>query len=837
MTRTRHHDGTVDLHDIQGMVVSGYGKRPAATFYLFRIVDVENARRFLGRLVRTEVQFADFLFNGRDREPFLAPKPVNIAFTFAGLRALGLPEEALAGFENAFREGLATPHRARVLGDDGPSSPDRWAWGGPKTPAVHLIVCAYGGSEGYHDERDEIVDFTFTAEDGVELVSRLTSLRTPQDRSDRREHFGYRDGIANPTIAGVPGKRSARSDVIPTGEVLLGYANAYGRIPQTPRVHLDHDPDELLPRLDGARDFGLNGSYVVFRQLSQDVGAFRKYTAKAAETLGHTADWVGARLIGRWKDGTPVTLHPHAPAGADTDDFTYHANEDGTGQRCPIGAHIRRSNPRDTTLPVPHDPLLCGRDEELAEEHEAAPHQNHRIVRRGRMYGPRARADETNLDDERGLYFICCNANLRRQFEFVQAHWISNPCFAGLSNDPDPVLSSSRPHPFSASTFTLQGSLGQPTRQLKDLPRLAEVRGGAYFFMPSRRALEYLAALGPSVPLTVERPVPNEATDAAADAALHIAKIDRDYAAQKNVKLARRAFHGKAHGIARAHLVVPDDLPVTFAHGIFTPGARYDAWVRFSNSDFAIGDDTAADIHGLAIKVMGVTGKRAESFEEHTQDFLCIDAPQLMVPNIAAALAFDRAAIRGGLAFFAHLLTHFGELKRVLAMRSTPRHPLERVYSSVAPFRLGPHVVRWAVRRATRSLVAVPKGRDQLRFALQEQLRRDGELRLELCVELRGIHPRPIEDGDVDWRGRLERIADIVVIRDGFGTAAQNALGERMSFNPWNALEAHRPLGNLNRARRLVYRAVYLHRSKLNGVQPFEPRPTPAEWEAQCTLP
>jgi Dyp-type peroxidase family len=815
----------IDLHDIQGIVVSGYAKRPAATFYLLRIVDVERARTFLGRLIQHDIQFADFLYNGRDREPFLKAKPVNVAFTFAGLRALGLPEEALAGFENAFREGLTTPHRARVLGDDGPSAAKDWLWGGPKTPTVHVIVCAYGGDE--HDgEREEIVDFELSAGDGVELVKRLTSLRTPQDRQKRTEHFGYRDGIANPAILGVPGKASR--DVIPTGEVLLGYENAYGRIPQTPRVHIDHDPQELLPRADGARDFGFNGSYVVFRQLAQDVPSFERFTKTAAVALGTSPDWVGARLIGRWKDGTPVTLHPDAAAEADHDDFTYHANEDGTGQRCPIGAHIRRSNPRDTTLPVPHDPLLCGRDEQLAREHEDKPPQNHRIVRRGRIYGERV---ETKPDDERGLHFICFNANLRRQFEFVQAQWVGNPCFAGLSRDPDPVLASSRPHPFTANTFTLQGSSGRPTRHLPDVPRLAEVRGGAYFFMPSRRALEYLAALDS---LDVERRVPSEQEDAEADRDLHIAKITRDHEQQKSPKLARRAFHGKAHAIARATLIIPEDLPETFAHGIFTPGARYDAWVRFSNSDFTIRDDTAADIHGLAIKVMGVRGKRAESFEQQTQDFLCIDAPQLMVPNIAAAVAFDRAAIRGGLTFLAHLLSHPGELKRVLSMRSKPRHPLERVYSSVAPFRLGPHIVRWAVRRATRSLVAVPEGPDQLRIALREQLKRDGVLRLELCIELRGTHPRPIEDGDVDWGGRLERIADLVITADGFGTDAQNALGEKMSFNPWNALEAHRPLGNLNRARRVVYRAIYLHRSKLNGLEPFEPRPKSED--IACTL-
>jgi hypothetical protein len=194
-----------------------------------------------------------------------------------------------------------------------------------------------------------------------------------------------------------------------------------------------------------------------------------------------------------------------------------------------------------------------------------------------------------------------------------------------------------------------------------------------------------------------------------------------------------------------------------------------------------------------------------------------------MVPNIAAAVAFDRAQIAGGLRFAVHLLTHPGELARVLKMTSKPRHPLERVYSSVAPFRLGPHVVRWALRRvAGPSLVAVPESPDRLRRSLAEQISRDGALHLELCVEMRS-RDAPIEDGDVDWAGTLERIADLEIPAEGFGSEESEHLVETMSFNPWNALEAHRPLGNLNRARKLVYRAIYLHRTRANGKEPFEP--------------
>jgi hypothetical protein len=131
--------------------------------------------------------------------------------------------------------------------------------------------------------------------------------------------------------------------------------------------------------------------------------------------------------------------------------------------------------------------------------------------------------------------------------------------------------------------------------------------------------------------------------------------------------------------------------------------------------------------------------------------------------------------------------------------------------------------VRWAARRAS-PLVSAAEGPDRLRAAIAAQLA-SGDFRIELCVEMRGESPaRPIDDGSIDWRGTLERIADLEISAEGFGTPEQEALGEKMSFNPWNALEAHRPLGNLNRARKIVYRAIYEWRTRLQGLEPFEPK-------------
>lgn len=798
----------LELEDIQGLVLSGYPDRPAATFHLFSIVDAARARRWLGRL---GIQYSEFLRSARHEEPLLLERPINVALTFEGLCALELPEEALAGFSSSFREGMAAPHRSRQLGDDGQSAPTEWAWGGTKGETIHGLLCVYGRA-------GEDLSAPITEGDGVILRRTLPTLPTPQKRSDRVEHFGYRDGISNPAIEGAP-KHKRNDDTIPAGEVLLGYANAYGKLPLTPRMREALDPQEILPRDEERthRDFGRNGSYLVFRHLSQDVAAFEDFTHRAAKLFDRDPEWIGSRMVGRWKDGTPVTLRPERdlskPAN-DTNVFFFHANDDATGQRCPMGAHVRRTNPRDTTLPVPHDPALCGEDESTTKNPIRPTVNQHRIIRRGRSYGPKLAEAPY---EERGLHFLCLNANIRRQFEFVQSQWVNNPCFAGMTRDPDPLLATSREHPFPANELTLQGRSGHPARTLRDIPRLTEVRGGAYFFLPSRRALRYLAESDASI--GVERIVPHEREDALADAELHREKITHATTGR-----ATRAFHVKSHGVGRAHLTVRPDLPESFRHGIFQPGRRYEAWVRFSSSAFTPAADTVADAHGIAIKLLGVEGPRAADFEQRTQDFLLIDAPYLMVPNIAAAVAFDRAQIAGGLRFAAHLLTHPSELARVLSMTSKPRHPLERVYSSVAPFRLGPHVVRWALRRAPCELAFAPGSSDRLRESLSLQLERDGALHLELCVEMRGSDAaRPIEEGDVDWNGTLERIADLEIPASGFGSEENEALVETMSFNPWNALEAHRPLGNLNRARKLVYRAIYLHRTLANAKKPFEP--------------
>jgi deferrochelatase/peroxidase EfeB len=192
-------------------------------------------------------------------------------------------------------------------------------------------------------------------------------------------------------------------------------------------------------------------------------------------------------MVGRWTSGAPLVLAPEEdnPDLADANDFDY-ARADPYGYRCPIGAHIRRAHPRDSLDPEPGSARSIALD------------KRHRLLRRGREYGPPLPVEEAlsarapaAADEDRGLHFICISANIARQFEFVHHTWINNPKFDGLYDDADPLLGAHHPY---GGTFTVQA---RPVRtRITDLPRFVHVRGGAYFFLPGIRALRYLARAG-----------------------------------------------------------------------------------------------------------------------------------------------------------------------------------------------------------------------------------------------------------------------------------------------------------------------------------------------------
>jgi Dyp-type peroxidase family len=507
MTRHKHahgHHGALELDEIQGLVLNGYRHHVAARYVMFEIVDAPRARAWVARMVE-HVQFGDYRKTPREQAPYIKDVCVNLAFTWPGFAALGLPSIALNGFSQPFQEGMADANRARRMGDDGASDPVKWAWGSASRP-VHGVLAVFGkhySPEGFRALQG-VIDDCLAEMNGLRCCADLDTV--PMDPVLRKEHFGFRDNITNPQMASLA--RPGHGDVIADGEILLGYENGYGHLPMSPQVMAASDRGGVLPpapALPERRDFGRNGSYLVFRQLQQDVRAFWEYAYKTAATVPGApagrdgAAWLAARFVGRWPNGTPLTVHPDAPGPdkGNLNDFLYYQG-DAFGGRCPIGSHIRRANPRDTALPVPHDVELSGTPEDEKKRRDLLELVAlHRIMRRGRMYGepfdPTYDLDQLRKCDgkDRGLHFLCFNANLSRQYEFVQSNWVVNPTFAGLSRDPDPLLGAQRTYPFPAGDFTMPGC---PTRRVHNLPRVVEVKGGAYFFMPSRAALRYLAS-------------------------------------------------------------------------------------------------------------------------------------------------------------------------------------------------------------------------------------------------------------------------------------------------------------------------------------------------------
>jgi Dyp-type peroxidase family len=468
----------LELPDIQGIVARGYGTLPSACFVVARVQDRRSAR--------------DWLAFVADRVTHAGVHPeaeaVNVAFTADGLRALGMPRETLAGFSAEFAAGMTTEHRGRLLGDVDDSAPERWDWGGPDGEPVHALLMLYA---------DDHAALTRLHDDQVARLEQggLRRIRTLDTAGDilGREHFGFRDGISQPRIeelsSSPPDAESARA-----GEFVLGYPNEYGRLTHSPTVAAGEDPDgRLSPHEDpGRRDIGRNGSYLVFRQLRQDVAGFWRFCEEATRTADGRSDAgarlkLAARMVGRWPSGAPLVLTPDAddPSLGEANAFAYH-HEDPGGARCPLGSHVRRAHPRDMLDPSP------------GSEASIAVAKRHRLLRRGRKYGPpvpegdllTVGAPAAGEDADRGLHFICLVSNLARQFEFVQHTWLNNPRFAGLYEDPDPLLSPAAPR---GRAFTVQGP--PVRRRHTGVPRFVTVRGGAYFFLPGVRCLDWLARM------------------------------------------------------------------------------------------------------------------------------------------------------------------------------------------------------------------------------------------------------------------------------------------------------------------------------------------------------
>jgi Dyp-type peroxidase family len=378
---------------------------------------------------------------------------VTVALTWNGLRALGLPEDALAGFPEEFRQGMAA--RAEQLGDTGANSPEHWV-GGLASPELHAIAILFARGAEERGRCLSAHDELLADTPGVRRLSSL-DLEAVPPFDHAHDHFGYRDRLSQPVIEGSGEEPTPGSGApLKPGEFILGYPDEAGQV-----------AGSSLPEA-----LAKNGSYMAYRRLQEHVGAFRDFL-KANGSTPEEQELVAAKLMGRWRSGAPLTLAPDRddPAlGADprrNNDFNYR-REDPHGYAVPLGSHMRRMNPRDT-----------------------APNMNRRrMIRRGATYGPLLPEGAAEDGQERGIAaFIIC-ASLVRQFEFAQNVWINDRNFHGLVNERDPICGT------QDGTLEFKIPKRPIRRTIKGLPAFTTVRGGAYFFLPGIRALRYLASLG-----------------------------------------------------------------------------------------------------------------------------------------------------------------------------------------------------------------------------------------------------------------------------------------------------------------------------------------------------
>jgi Dyp-type peroxidase family len=507
-----------DLIDVQNLVTSGYPRHRVSRHLLLRITDPPAARRWLDRTADTiptagwAEQYVDRIGGPADdtlpEDPgtrAAAPEfAVHVALSYAGLVRLGLPEAELAGFSSEFRVGMAEREPGLTPGR-GTST-----WQAPFTPAspaVHLLVMfSAPDTEALDSWLMDHPELLPGEGNGLQMLSVLAGGRILDEQAGRdgkpgfREHFGFVDGLSQPRIHGVTAGRQTAE--LPAGEALLGYQ--------------DVDGDTAGAGLPTA--LARNGSYLVYRKLEQDVPAFHELTRQLAGRLtpgpnsrpagDHTdpVELAAAKLMGRYRDGTPLTgpipgLPGGAPEAGDPalirEGFGFQEH-DAEGLRCPVGAHIRRANPRDSR-PVDPDPeATIGGHEGL----EQTLTLRHRMLRRGIPYGaplPEQRrpglapdlieAEPGNApehDEERGLLFIALVGDIRRQFEFVQAHWMSDGNAFRLGSDRD-ILSGAA---VQDTKIVIQGD--PPTFLAPPTP-LVTCRGGEYFFLPGISGLKRIA--------------------------------------------------------------------------------------------------------------------------------------------------------------------------------------------------------------------------------------------------------------------------------------------------------------------------------------------------------
>lgn len=444
---------SLPLPEIQGLVLRSYGM-DALRLFVLEVRNAAAARSIIARLPIT---------SGApwDTKPDFC---VNLAVTYSGLNALQVPASSLATFPAEFVQGAVS--RAELVGDTGANGPANWKQ--PVAgPGVHLVILLFAQTKEILEAQTLVLRGLWADPAAFFETFVLNSGMLPGSVA----HFGYRDGFSQPTIDG--GLPNPVPEVVPNsppGQFVLGYPSQF---------------DQFTYPVPQPSELGLNGSFLALRILEQDCAAFDRLLSEAPQKYGISGEMLAAKMCGRWRNGVPLALSPVTDTPAEPipleklNSFDYVPTSgnpgiynDAKGYHCPIGSHMRRNNPRNSTV-------------------AGGAGLKHRIVRRGLPYGPPFDPNHPNDGIERGLLglFIC--VSLKDQFEFLMSEWVDGDIFApGLSGTRDPVLGNS---PDGQAKFTIPVENANKI-VVSGFSRFVTTRGSAYCFLPSLTALRYLGA-------------------------------------------------------------------------------------------------------------------------------------------------------------------------------------------------------------------------------------------------------------------------------------------------------------------------------------------------------
>ena len=502
------------LDEIQGNILEGFNN-DHQRFCFLRIDHTVEAKKWLAKLTinfTTEVKASNDQFRASKKNGGQPPKAswVNVAFSYAGLNMLGAPEAS--HFPEAFRQGMAARHK--IIGDIGPNEPHLWEPWATHSSSMHVIVLL--SADEPEDIETAVARLVGSIPGSGLTLIHIQAGEAPAGSDSPNEHFGFRDGISQPGVKGYtlstnptidPNKGhqgKPGQDLLWPGEFVVGYQT---QNPARPPAGFDGPNGNAVDYVPKEPHWAINGSYLVFRKLQQDVAGFRNSIHANADAMNVDAEVLGAKIVGRFRSGCPMEALKTPVSGVDTNNgdpsganpfmldpehmvfFEY--GDDPDGAFVPRSGHIRKAYPRDEE---PLVPTVNPHGDPKDQLHESAT-QTHRIMRRGIPFGSYMATthkglNDTYVDDQisRGLLFLCYQSSIESQFEFIQSAWINNPNFPEAGDGADPVMSQVKTAPLKCPFHT------RPDPNIFDLKHFVTTNAGEYFFQPSKSALKLLTA-------------------------------------------------------------------------------------------------------------------------------------------------------------------------------------------------------------------------------------------------------------------------------------------------------------------------------------------------------